>query len=218
MRDDSSLPPAEAAKYLGIWPKKLRTLGLPNVGTETRKRYRVTDLDEWLEANGTESDRRAAKCSSQFTEYRRWIDEHGLSRPASAHPLWPIWKGIRNRTANVEDPDYGGRGIKMHPEWQDDPVAFYEWVEQHLGLRPTYVTRDGKVRGQSIDRIDNDGSYAPGNIRWADAGQQNGNRRSWAKHDDVDVICLCIDGPHRKDDPACSERELFELLRRETTL
>lgn len=93
--------------------------------------------------------------------------KHGLSR----HPLYKIW---RSMIARCDDPDaddyrnYGGRGIVVCPEFHDVAI-FISWVEANLGPRPD---------GCSIDRIDNDGNYEPGNLRWATWGQQGQNRRT----------------------------------------
>lgn len=64
--------------------------------------------------------------------------------------------------------NYGGRGIRVHPEWIRDPFAFYAALED-LGPCP---------EGHSFDRIDNDGHYEPGNVRWADKSTQRTNARS----------------------------------------
>ena len=60
---------------------------------------------------------------------------------------------------------YGGRGITLY--WTD-VVEFARYVEEHLGPRPD---------GMSLDRINNDGNYEPGNIRWAPKEVQSRNRR-----------------------------------------
>jgi len=64
--------------------------------------------------------------------------------------------------------NYGGRGIQVHPDWMDDPHAFYAYLDA-LGDCP---------EGHSLDRIDNDGNYEPGNLRWADKSTQRKNARS----------------------------------------
>lgn len=63
---------------------------------------------------------------------------------------------------------YGGRGITVHGPWRQSPQAFVAWVDEHLGQRPDR---------HSLDRINNDGNYEPGNLRWADYKTQNNNRR-----------------------------------------
>lgn len=59
---------------------------------------------------------------------------------------------------------YGGRGIKVHEEWSHDFRAFYKYI----GEPPTTM--------HSLDRIDNDGNYEPGNVRWATKHQQDNNK------------------------------------------
>ncbi len=89
-------------------------------------------------------------------------------------PVYGTWQGMKGRCLNPTDRqyrNYGGRGISVHSDWRDDFPAFRDWVEANLGKRP---------EGYSLDRIDNDGNYEPGNLRWASARTQAGNRRTIA--------------------------------------
>lgn len=66
--------------------------------------------------------------------------------------------------------NYGGRGIKFaFPTIR----AFAEWVLDNLGARPTVV--------HSLDRIDNNRHYEPGNLRWATYTEQDRNKRKYKR-------------------------------------
>ena len=93
--------------------------------------------------------------------------KHGLSRSK----IWGIYKAMKQRCYNLNNKrykNYGGRGIRVCEEWKDDFLAFYNYVSQleHFG-----------EKGYSLDRINNDGNYEPGNVRWATASEQNRNHR-----------------------------------------
>jgi hypothetical protein len=97
---------------------------------------------------------------------RRLRTEHGLSY----HPHYIRWRNMMDRCTNPENDhyhSYGGRGIKVCPEWHD-VAAFCAWIDENLGPCPP---------GMSMDRIDNDGNYEPGNVRWATQKQQLSNFR-----------------------------------------
>jgi hypothetical protein len=62
---------------------------------------------------------------------------------------------------------YGGRGIKACDRWHS-AKNFVADIKA-LGPRPSSK--------HSLDRINNDGNYEPGNMRWATSKEQNDNRR-----------------------------------------
>lgn len=91
-------------------------------------------------------------------------------------PLYATWCGMRYRCSNKNNngyKHYGGRGITVYKDWADDYEIWYEYVSQleHFG-----------EKGRTLDRIDNDKGYFPGNVRWATYKEQaNNTRRSKKK-------------------------------------
>jgi hypothetical protein len=103
---------------------------------------------------------------------------HGMSRTAE-YKIWCKMKARCLSPAGKHWADYGGRGIKVCARWLNSFEAFYE----DMGARPS--------TSHSIDRINVDGHYEPGNCRWATPYQQTRNKRSnvWV---DVNGKRLCM--------------------------
>lgn len=113
---------------------------------------------------------------------------HGACAVKGYTPEYRLWCHILHRCLKPNDTrykDYGGRGITVCERWR---YSFAEFLKD-VGLRPTPK--------HSLDRINNDGNYEPGNVRWATGDQQLRNTRKnvnlefngqkmclldWAKH------------------------------------
>lgn len=94
---------------------------------------------------------------------------HGATSGPKASREYAAWAGMKSRCFWKEGkayPRYGGRGITVWPGWIDDFPAFLA----HVGPRPS--------RRHSLGRIDNDGNYEPGNVRWETGPQQHNNKCS----------------------------------------
>ena len=81
-------------------------------------------------------------------------------------PLYQAWRNMRGRCLSPNRPDYayyGARGITVWPAW-----ASYEQFAADVGPHPGV--------GWTLDRIDNDKGYLPGNVRWATRLTQSRNR------------------------------------------
>lgn len=110
--------------------------------------------------------RKSAKGACPFCQKVKRRSKPDLSDPA-INRTYASYYAMLSRclnTAHKDFPNYGGRGVCIHPAW----IESFENFVADLGLRPV---------GTSLDRKDYNGHYVPDNCRWATMRIQNMNKR-----------------------------------------
>ena len=87
--------------------------------------------------------------------------------------IYKLWIGIKNRCNNINSPkykSYGGRGIKVCDEWQNDFMSFYNWT-----LANGY-DENAKYGECTIERLNVNGDYEPSNCTFKNLKEQANNK------------------------------------------
>lgn len=93
---------------------------------------------------------------------------HGLTSDPKTKKIYNAWCDIKRKCYKDKSraESYKRKGIKMQDSWKDDSVAFVNYV----------VNLDNFDMTKSLDRINTNGNYEEGNLRWATAKEQSHNR------------------------------------------
>ena len=113
-------------------------------------------------------DTRSCGCSMYETKHGHSGRRHNGRRDRS--PTYHSWVGMLTRCRNNKQrcyTNYGSRGITVCERWHS-----FENFLADMGERPT---------GLSLDRINNDGNYEPGNCQWATAKEQRANQQRYGQ-------------------------------------
>lgn len=123
-----------------------------------------------------------------------WKMTHGKSKT----PLYKKWKSIKYRCLNPnckDYPNYGGRGITLYEPWINNFELFEDYVLNNLGPLQ---------KGYTLERINNEQGYEPGNIEWAKRKPQSRNRRNI-------VLSIELAAEIREAKKTCTFKELQAL-------
>lgn len=133
----------------------------------------VCDCGNKIVATGGNLRRRTKSCGCfQKDRAKETQTSHGMAHSKISY----VWVAMKQRCGNPNNKgfhNYGGRGITVCQEWKDSFQAFYDYVSR----LPNFGEK-----GYSLDRINNDGNYEPGNVKWSSKTEQNQNRRCVKKY------------------------------------
>jgi hypothetical protein len=115
---------------------------------------------------------RTKSCGCFFYETRRSCMKHGATKDGKLTPEWRAWQYMLTRATNpnyINAEHYVGRGIGVCDDWKygGDGHGFERFLA-HVGPKPS--------QHHSLDRVDNDKGYEPGNVRWATTPAQARNK------------------------------------------
>ena len=162
-----------------------RLVALHKIDDDRKETYWLCKCDcgKYIEvASGSLRSGNTRSCGCLQREALNKIDrtkinhkKHGaFDKYGHGERLYSVWKGMKRRCNNENSACYkyyGGRGIKVCGEWNEDYAVFREWAVSHG------YDESAKRGDCTIDRIDNDRNYEPDNCRFVSMKVQSMNKR-----------------------------------------
>lgn len=144
-------------------------------------RYRCDCGNEGVRVGGNLKRRSVQSCGCRTPQR---IRETHVTHGQTNTRLYCVWSNMLSRCNTPSSSvfkHYGGRGIRVCPRWQGN-TGFVNFIAD-MGPLPA---------GYTLERIDPDGAYTPGNCKWIPAKRQPRNtRRTMRAPDGTPVIDLC---------------------------
>ena len=109
-------------------------------------------------------DGHVKSCGCLQREKARQHAKNSGTHRMSKSPEYCSWMSMHKRCSDKTNPHYGGRGIKCK-------FLSFEDFYNEIGKKP--------AKGMTVDRIDNNGNYEVGNVKWSTVQEQNNNRRKY---------------------------------------
>lgn len=120
-----------------------------------------------------EAAKKASGAAAAAVKARVAREPYRVKYGAAYDYMLRLGSSVKQRCCNPNSigySNYGGRGITFEFASRR---AFAEWVLDNLGPKPDYT--------YSLDRIDNNRGYEPGNLRWATSAEQARNKRAYRR-------------------------------------
>ncbi len=120
-------------------------------------------------ARGTKN--KPTQCEDCRQEGRACNIPTRLTHGESKTKMHSRWKSMKQRCFNENHPryaDWGGRNITVCEEWKDDYITYKNYIDSLENAHKEEYT---------VDRINNNGNYEPGNMKWSTPAEQNLNQR-----------------------------------------
>jgi len=127
---------------------------------------------------------KSKSCAACSRKMSRKKNREMTSKHGGVQAEYRAWSRMRERCRNPNERSferYGGRGIKVCEEWQGE--GGFERFMEHIGPRPSVK--------HSLERIDNDGNYESGNVKWATKKEQQRNTRR-NRQVTIDGVTKCV--------------------------